>query len=228
MARRQLKPRSLEREVYDALREEILIGARSPGEPLIEAQLSADLGVSKTPVREALIRLQRDGLVEITPYRGARVAMPSERDVHQACEVRTWIETQIARQIAEQASPELLRQLEENIEATDDALNRNDREGFVTTVLGFSELLLDASGNRYAKQVVESLRNVLALIANASRTTPGRARESIEEHRAIHAALAAGDPDAAEQATRAHLESIKRGARQALLGSVVQEEIRAS
>ncbi len=216
MARRQLAPRSLEREVYNTIREEILLGLLAPGALLIEGQLSAELGVSKTPVREALIRLQRDGLVQIAPYRGARVATPSVSDVRDAVEVRTWIETQIARQIAREASPELLREIEENIERTDDALERGDDEGFVKTVLGFSELLLDASGNRYAKQVVESLRNVLALIANASRTTPGRRRESIDEHRAIFAAIAAGDADAAEAATRAHLESIKAGALQAL------------
>ena len=97
---RQLEPRSLLREVYGALCEDILNGTLAAGDALVEAQLAADLGVSKTPVREALIRLQRDGLVEITPYRGARVFIPSAEDVRQACELRIWLETEIVRKIA--------------------------------------------------------------------------------------------------------------------------------
>lgn len=214
--RQPLEPRSLEREVYEALRGEILTGTIAPGDALIEAQLAIDLGVSKTPVREALIRLQRDGLVEIRPYRGARVRRPSGDDVVQAVEVRMWVETQVARALAADPQAELLIRLQENIDATQAALDADDYEGFVRTVRGFSQLLLEAHGNRYAMQVVESLHNILALIGSAFRRAPGRKQESIDEHRAILAALAAGEPDAADAATRLHLESIKRGAIEAL------------
>jgi DNA-binding GntR family transcriptional regulator len=214
--RQPLEPRSLEREVYETLRDEILTGIVAPGQPLIEAQLAVELGVSKTPVREALIRLQRDGLVEIRPYRGARVRRPSSEDVVQAVEARMWVETQVARALATKPSAELLEQLQRNIEATQAALDADDYERFVRTVRGFSELLLKAHGNRYAMQVVESLYNILALIGSAFRRAPGRKQESIDEHWAILAALAAHDPDAADAATRRHLESIKRGAIEAL------------
>src|SRR4029079_13065575 len=120
--RQPLEPRSLEREVYETLRGEILTGIVAPGQALIEAQLAVDLGVSKTPVREALIRLLRDGLVEIRPYRGARVRRPSGDDVVQAVESRMWVETQVARAFAADPPRELLARLEENIEATQAAL----------------------------------------------------------------------------------------------------------
>ncbi len=214
--RHYIAPRSREREVYDVLRTEILTGKVAPGEPLIEAQLSADLGVSKTPVREALIRLQRDGLVEIAPYRGARVTRPSLGDVKQAVEVRMWIETQVAREIARAPSPDLLRELGANIAETQAALDRDDYDAFVEAVRRFSDLLLEAHGNRYAMQVVESLRNILSLISSAFRRSPGTMRQSIDEHRAILAALAGRDPGRAEAATRGHIASIEQGAIAAL------------
>ena len=214
--RQPVEPRSLEREVSETLRDEILTGILGPGEALIEAQLAVDLGVSKTPVREALIRLQRDGLVEIRPYRGARVRRPSAEDVIQAVEARMWVETQVARALAADPSPELLDELQLNVEATQAALDADDYERFVRTVLGFSQLLLEAHGNRYAMQVVESLHNILALIGSAFRRAPGRKQESIDEHRAIFAALVAHDPEAADAATRRHLASIQRGAIEAL------------
>src|SRR4051812_18145810 len=214
--RRPLEPHSLEREVYSALRHEILTGIVAPGDPLIEAQLALDLGVSKTPVREALIRLQRDGLVEIRPYRGARVRRPSAEDVVQAVEVRMWVEMEVARAVAIDPSPDLLARLEQNIAATQAALDADDFDGFVRTVRGFSQLLLDEHGNRYAMQVVDSLHNILALIGSAFRRAPGRKQKSIDEHREILAALVARDPDAAAAATRRHLASIEGGATEAL------------
>ena len=78
-AREKILPAQLERRVYERVRDEIVSGALRPGEQLVEARIAADLGVSKTPVREALIRLQRDGLVEIEPYRGARGSSPRRR-----------------------------------------------------------------------------------------------------------------------------------------------------
>src|SRR5919201_6943356 len=90
--REKIVPTQLERRVYERLRAEIGSGQLRPGEQVVEARLAAELGVSKTPVREALIRLQRDGLVEIEPYRGARVRELSPRDVHEILELRRLLE----------------------------------------------------------------------------------------------------------------------------------------
>jgi DNA-binding GntR family transcriptional regulator len=86
----RVQRQSLEASVYEAVREGIISGDLRPGDPLVEAQLSADLGISKTPVREALIRLARDGLVVQELHRRSRVATPTVEDVRQACEVRRW------------------------------------------------------------------------------------------------------------------------------------------
>ena len=228
MARRELKPRSLEREVYDALREDILRGELSPGEPLVEAQLAGSLGVSKTPVREALIRLQRDGLVTIIPYRGARVATPSPDDVRAACEVRDWIETRIAYKLAEAPPPELIDRLRENLAVSERALASGDEPTYLATVQEFSEVMIEASGNRYARQILSNLRNFLGVIASASRAVPGRRERSIREHRAIYRAIARGDADAAEQATRRHVRSILDDSLRALASMAADSDGRGS
>jgi DNA-binding GntR family transcriptional regulator len=177
------------------------------------------MGVSKTPVREALIRLQRDGLVRIIPYRGASVARPSARDVASACEVREWLETRIARKLAEQQPGDVVERLRDNIRATERALADADDGGYVAAVRQFSELLLEASDNRYAQQILDNLRNFLGVIANASRSVAGRRERSIREHRAIYSAIKRGDADAAEAATSAHVRSILNDSLSALTES---------
>src|SRR3954454_17102935 len=110
-----LKRQTLEEGVYEAVRASIISGELRPGDPLVEAQLSADMGISKTPVREALIRLTRDGLVEQEQHRRSRVATPTLDDVHQACELRRWVEGAIAADAARRADPELIESLEQTI-----------------------------------------------------------------------------------------------------------------
>lgn len=220
MTRRKLKPRSLEREVYTVLREDVLNGTLPPGHALVEAQLASELGVSKTPVREALISLSRDGLVDITPYRGARVRVPSVDDVRQACELRIWLETQIVRKIALAPPVDLLAQLGANIDQAEAAYRSGDRVNYVAAARTFSELLIAASGNRYAQEVLDNMRNLLSMIANASRTNALRERRSIDEHRRIYEALAAGNVEQAERATRGHLEGIEEDSLRATDGLV--------
>lgn len=219
-----LQPRSLERGVYEFLCEQIVNGRLLPGDPLVEGRFSAEFGVSKTPVREALIRLQRDGLVEIVPYRGARVASLSTDDVRSVCELRRWIEVPIARRAAERRPKELLEQLSQNIEAAVHTLATQDRDAYVATVRAFSDILMAHAENPHATEILIRLRNKLALIANASRVVPGRAERSLEDHRGIWRAISAGDLDAAEQATLAHIESIERDCLASLAGTLLMEE----
>jgi DNA-binding GntR family transcriptional regulator len=211
-----LTARSLEQEVYAAVRQSILDGDLQPGDPLVEAQLSEQFGISKTPVREALIRLKRDGLVESAPHRMNRVATPTREDIVHACELREWIETQLAAAIAQDPSEELLRGLKESIEAAEGGLKALDDHAYVEAIRRFSDLLVQSSGNRYAVEALERLRNTLSLIANVSRRAPSRRKRSIEQHRRIYRAIRRRDPAAAAEATREHLRSIEDDSLEAL------------
>lgn len=212
----RVQRQSLEESVYEAVRDGIISGELLPGDPLVEAQLSADLGISKTPVREALIRLARDGLVVQELHRRSRVATPTVEDVQQACEVRRWVEGEIAALAAQNAPEELSERLAESIRESERALKRKDTRGWAEAVETFTDTLFEYSGNRYAAELLERMRNVLSLIANVSQVAPGRRRRSIDEHRAILAAIRGRDPEAAAEATRAHLSSIEADSLRAL------------
>ncbi|MGB0093655.1 MAG: GntR family transcriptional regulator [Solirubrobacteraceae bacterium] len=212
----RVQRQSLEESVYEAVREGIISGELLPGDPLVEAQLSADLGISKTPVREALIRLARDGLVVQELHRRSRVATPTVDDVRQACEVRRWVEAEIAACAARDAPEEVIEQLEASIRDSERALTRRDTRRWAAAIEAFTDALVEYSGNRYGAELLERMRNVLSLIANVSQVTPGRRARSVQEHRAILDAIRARDPDGAAAATRAHLRSIEADSMRAL------------
>ena len=180
--RQRILPAQLERRVYEQLRDEILSGTLTTGAQLVEARIATDLGVSKTPVREALIRLQRDGLVEIEPYRGARVIEPAETDIREILELRILLECHITRDLASRRPPEALDSLERTIEEGRQALQTGDE---TKRQLG-ADRVLRRDGGRQRKQAAgESPRRPqkrsapdrqhLASPPWARRAVPGRA-----------------------------------------------------
>ena len=207
---------SLEEQVYNALRDAIIVGQYRPGDRLVESQLSEHFGISKTPVREALIRLKRDGLVANEMRRTTRVATPTADDIRAACELRTWVEGALAARCAEDPSPQFRGDLRTSIEQAEAALGADDLASYGEAIRRFSDIVVNAVDNRFAREVLEQLRNVLALIAHMSRETSGRLERSIAEHRAIYDAIAAGDPDGARKATSTHMQSIERDSLAAL------------
>lgn len=206
----KIVPEQLERRVYERLRDQILNGELRPGDQLVEARLASELGVSKTPVREALIRLQRDGLVHAEPYRGARVMSPSEEDVREILELRLALEVHIARELAERRPPEVLRELEATIVQGRRALSAGRRRRVLASLTEFSDIMAAASGNARLARVLGELRSVLLLIASTSLRARGREERSLDEHELILKALEAGDADAAARATVEHIHSIER------------------
>jgi DNA-binding GntR family transcriptional regulator len=207
--RPKILPAQLERRVYEQLRDEILSGVLAPGAGLVEARLAADLGVSKTPVREALIRLQRDGLVEIEPYRGARVIEPLPTDVREILELRAILETHVIRDLAARRPPEVLDALERTIAEGRRALERGDDTRVHEALTEFSDVIAEASGNKRLGKSLDELRTMLLLIGNTSLRRPGREARSLTEHERILAALRAGDAEEAAAATAAHIGSIE-------------------
>jgi DNA-binding GntR family transcriptional regulator len=212
----QLKPHALDAAVRKAILERILEGELRPGDPLVEAQLSAEFGISKTPVREALIALGRDGLVDQVPYHVTRVATPAREDVAHACELRGWLEGEIAAAAASELDEALQAALRKSIRDARSALKAEDVHSYTEAVEAFSDILLEHTGNRFAIEVIQRLRNILALTASVAQRTAGRRNRSIREHAKILKAITDADPDAARVATRAHMESIEKDALRSL------------
>jgi DNA-binding GntR family transcriptional regulator len=204
-AERQIEIRSVVDFVHAALLERIVAGELAPGARLRQEALAEELGVSRTPLREALVRLSSEGLVEFTPNRGATVAGRDLSDMRQAWLARLVIEPGAARLAAERRDEEAIERLRESV--------RRQREvaGDVTTsfVLNreFHLTLVAASGNAHLAQFDELLWLTRIGLPIFARQAHGRkqVRAWAREHEAITEAVAAGDPDAAERSTREHI-----------------------
>lgn len=205
---------------YERLCEEIRSGALKPGARLLETEIAERLNISRTPVREAIRRLESEGLVDHLPRTGAVVRTLDYPEIMELYEMRTVLEGTAARLAARAASPVELEELKsinaEMAGATGDgkALVRLNRQ--------FHARLMDAARNRFLLRSAETVEKTLLILGRSSMESPERAREAVEEHGAVLAALEARDGEAAERAMRRHLENAQltrlRMLRQALDG----------
>jgi DNA-binding GntR family transcriptional regulator len=206
---RRVELPSLEQYVYQLIKEDILSGVLRPGSPLVEARLAEEFGVSKTPVREALIRLRLDGLVRIERFRGARVAEPSTEDVREICTLRRWIEGGIAEKLARSHDEVVLSSLKKNIETCRQALAAGDDPRYLNEIREFDHILARAMGNSWVSRVLSDLYNIFGLIGAVTLEIPRRRERSIDEHVTMLEAIGRGDAQAAVEATHKHITSIE-------------------
>ena len=194
--------------VYEEVRQAIIELRLQPGEPLREATMAEQLGVSKTPVREALARLEQEGLVETTSFKGAVVSGYSPQDLQEIYELRELLEGAAVRAAAATASPETVARLEGLVNESRDLRSKDDLEGLAALLGTFDLVIYDQVANERIRALIENLKAHLARIGRLSEEIPGRVKASVEEHAAIVDAIAARDADGAERAMRAHIRSV--------------------
>jgi len=190
--------------VYTVLRDDILNSRVRPGERLSEERIAHRLQVSRTPVREALKRLHAEGLVEITPHRGAVVRDPSGEELAELCTVRDVLEGLAARLAARSISRVELYTLEKLLADEARALAENRTADLLELNFQFHETIWVASRNRYLAQQLRQLRQIIVRIQDSTLFYPGRRDEAHREHRALLDAIAAGDADTAERLAQEH------------------------
>lgn len=199
--------------VYRALKRAIIEQALAPGTKLPEDSIGERLGVSRTLVREALLRLNGEGLVELRPNRGACVAQPSLDEGRGLFAVRIALERLVCETLAGRLTSDQRRQLEAHVGAEDRARGR-DEAASIRLAGEFHTLLAAMAGNplltRYVDEVVSRSSLILALYGR-----PHSSDCAVSEHRALLAALAAGDGAGAARLMAEHLEAITT---RALLG----------
>ncbi len=195
--------RSSAAEAYELLLSDIEDGKLPPGTRLREAELAERLAISRTPVREALKRLELQGLVAHELHHGAVVAALEYGQVTEMYALREVLEGTAARLAAQHATAVEVGVLERMVE-TDRGLVAQPWL-LAQTNRRFHQQLRDTASNRYLSKALEALRLSLALLAGTTLGAPGRAAQSVEEHGAIVARIAAQDPDGAEQAARQHI-----------------------
>jgi DNA-binding GntR family transcriptional regulator len=195
-------------QVYATLRDAIVSAALAPGRQLSENELAALLGVSRTPIREALQRLREERLVAVVPQLGTFVTHISETAISDAQFVREALECAAIRGTALRARNEDLGALEAIIRRQDAAREAADFDGFYVLDDELHHLLCDLSGHEIAWSLSNRAKSHLNRIRRLSLPEPGYLMEMISEHRAVVAAVAAHDPDEAEHALRHHLRMV--------------------
>lgn len=205
---------SMVEEAYRLMRSKILDNIWAPGHRALEQALAQELGMSRTPVREALIRLQKEGLVEVMPRHGMRVLPVSPDDMREIYELLTAIEPMAAEMVARKNLPE--RDLKPLIDASRSmamALKADDLDAWAAADERYHRLLIALAGNRLMMDTVQALWDR----AHRARMVTLRLRpipeNSTKEHIAIVDAIRAGDAEAAARLYRAHRE---RGSRELL------------
>ena len=192
--------------VCETLRDAIRRGVLKPGERLMEIQLAEELGVSRTPVREAIRKLELEGYVIMMPRRGTYVANLSIRDVNEVFEIRTSLESLASGLAAERITDEELDHLQRLLVQIGMYIEQGDIEKIVEVDTEFHGLLYQASRNQRLIGIISNLREQLTQFRKTSMSFPGRLKATLEEHRAIVDAIAQGDVKAAQTAAEHHME----------------------
>lgn len=190
-------------QVYGALRRMILSGQLRPGMPITEQQLAATLQVSRTPIREAIRRLERDGLLRIIARSRVTVRLLAYTDVVDIYQIRTPLECLAARQSAERRHPVMLKAVEAVLQQAESALATADVLGLLEANARFHDVLASATGNRWLTDAVQRIRSpILLLHIGVLGEVP---REVLDDHWAIYREVAAGNAAAAEAVMAQHM-----------------------
>lgn len=208
--RRPLDNRTLWEQVRDQLREDILAGRLRPGTELSEVALARELGTSRGPLREALGRLASEGLITITPRRGAVVTQLTRQEFIDAYQVREALETFAVRLAVPRLSDVEIAHLRELCELMERAARDGEVQVFFETNTRFHEALVRASGNDKLHEVHRMLVGQMVPYRPRSLELRGNLQQSVAEHREILAAIEARDAAHAVALLAAHIEVPQR------------------
>ncbi len=193
--------------VFNALRESILHGELQPGARLIEVDLANQLGVSRTPIREAIHKLEQEGLVKMLPRRGARVANISEKNVHDVLEVREALESLAAELAVMRITPQekvRLRQLEAEFTA---CIGEKNLAVIAQKDEAFHDLIYQATKNQKLQLVINNLREQMYRFRLEYIKDEKSRKVLVEEHKAIADAIIKGDVEQAKSISEVHIQN---------------------
>lgn len=198
----------LREKAYAAIKEAILTLELAPGQPLNEAELVRTLGVSRTPIRDALLQLEREGFVQSLPFRSAVVTALNADDVRDIFALREYLELPAVREAALRMDEETIARGEQLVAEAEKALEDRDYDTYSRCSDEIHKMFIRVLGNRRVEQVMENLRDHLRrLRASALRASP--THEYLADYRAMLEAVRRRDPDAAAAAMQSHLRRVR-------------------
>ncbi|MBT9152011.1 MAG: HTH-type transcriptional repressor RspR [Firmicutes bacterium] len=173
----------------------------------MEVQLAEEMGVSRTPVREAIRKLELEGLVVMITRRGAYVSDLSVKDIAETFEIRAALESLAAGLAAERITPEGLEQLERTLVQIGECMDDSSVDRLVELDEKFHSILFAASRNQRLSQIVSNLREQINRFRQTSLATPGRFRAVFQEHKRIAEAISEGNSSLAQALAKEHMEN---------------------
>ncbi|MDD2431968.1 MAG: GntR family transcriptional regulator [Firmicutes bacterium] len=205
--------------VFEAIREAIIDGTLRPGERLMEVVLAEELGVSRTPVREAIRKLELEKLVIMVPRKGAYVADVTKRDVAEVFEIRRALEGLAAQLASNRVTEEQLEKLERYLVKIADAIDKGDIEQTISIDVAFHDVLYQASGNERLEDMISNLREHIQRYRSTSLAYPGRMKQALIEHRKVVEAIANRDADLAKKLAEQHIVNAENSLMEAIFQS---------
>lgn len=202
--------------VFETLREAIISGKLKAGERLMEVQLAEEMGVSRTPVREAIRKLELEGFVVMVPRKGAYVAGISTKDITEVFEIRAALESLAASLAAERITEEELEELERLLVQVAECAQKDDLEKLIEIDTQFHDCLYKASRNDRLVQIISNLREQIQRFRTTSLASPGRMKQTLKEHKKIVEAISQRDMKLAHDLAIEHIENAENSILEAL------------
>ena len=196
---------TLRGRVYNTIREKILSGYYKENEELKETAVASELGVSRTPVREALRQLELEGLVSIIPNKGAYVTGITKKDIHDIYIIRSYLEGLCAKWACENITEAEIEALEEILYLSDFHASRGHYDQMVELDNKFHELIYKASGSKILNHVLSDFHQYVERVRKITLSMPYRAEKSSKEHAAIVEAIKKRDGELAETLANEHI-----------------------
>ena len=206
--------------VFKTLRQAILKGELEPGERLMEIQLAERLGVSRTPIREAIRKLELEGLVLMIPRRGAEVAEITRQDLEDVLEVRAALEELAVKDACEHITDEQLQDLKKAANEFKRSLEGTDLVACAEADIHFHEIIYAATNNKRLVQMLNNLREQMYRYRMENLKDKRTYRTLVEEHDAIRRALKKHDKEKAGAAINVHIENQRRS----ILASIMEKD----
>ncbi|NRA19520.1 MAG: GntR family transcriptional regulator [Oceanospirillaceae bacterium] len=202
------RSKALSGQVYEILLDAIVDQNLTPGMAIIKEEVAKALGVSRTPVSEAIAKLTEDRLVEVFPQRGTYVTKLHISDVKESAFIRQALEVAIARQVAEHHSAEMLLLLTRNVRYQKASVEDKDYPSFYQLDEEFHQLLCEFTGFSRLKRVIEGAYAQLARVRKMQLSAPGRPEDTYLEHKAILDAIKNSDGEGAALAMTQHVSKV--------------------
>lgn len=193
--------------IFDTLREAIIVGELKPGQRLMEVQLAEKMGVSRTPVREAIRKLELEGLVEMLPRKGAHVADLSVKDIMDVLEVRATLDGLATSLSATRITDDEKKELRHLLDQFINYVEKENLQGSIKKDVEFHDVIYRSSRNDKLIQISNNLREQIQRFRIVYIKDYSSSRELIREHTEIYEAIIAGNPETAMEAARRHIKN---------------------